>query len=300
MRKGVLSGILWGINAVLLGIATSKSVCAILLIPFISTFINDFLSFVSTEIVCIVDKERSLFSQINLKNDRLLVLAAILSGPIGMTGYVLSITYMGSSIGAIASAIYPAIGCLLSRIFLKDRMTKKQVIALIICSISIYCMSFTPDTNVINFFLGLLGTIACSLGWGMEAMLVSKANSQLSTLSILRLKYFCSSIVYIILLCFICRIDEIMSFMSTSFLFSLFAAIAGLLSYKYYYEAIDEIGPAKAMSCNMTYVAWSTIFSLCIYQNFSEYSILSYICIITILISGIIAGGGKIRGIFKH
>ena len=300
MRKGLLSGVLWGVNAVLLGIATSKSVCSLLLVPFISTFMNDFFSFLFTEADCLVKRETKMFSELKAKENRLLILAAVLSGPIGMTGYVLSITYMGSSIAAIASAIYPAIGCVLARFFLKEHMSMKQVIALALCSISIYLMSFTPDVNVINFFLGLVGTIACAIGWGVEAVLVSKSNTSLATLNILRLKYFCSSVLYVFLLVFICDFSEIISFISTSALFSILAAFAGLLSYKYYYEAIDEIGASKAMSCNMTYVACSVIFSLLVYKNFSDYGILSYLCIIIVLVTGIIAGGGIIRGIFKH
>ena len=47
-------------------------------------------------------------------------LAAIIGGPVGMTGYVLSIANRGASIGAVVSAIFPTIGALLACIFLKD------------------------------------------------------------------------------------------------------------------------------------------------------------------------------------
>ena len=39
-----------------------------------------------------------------------------------MTGYVLSVANMGASIGAVASAIFPAIGAVLAYIFLKEKI----------------------------------------------------------------------------------------------------------------------------------------------------------------------------------
>lgn len=49
------------------------------------------------------------------------MLAAVIGGPIGMTGYVLAINYMGASIGAVASAVFPAIGAILAYFFLKEK-----------------------------------------------------------------------------------------------------------------------------------------------------------------------------------
>ena len=45
-----------------------------------------------------------------------------------MTGYVIAVKYMGASVGAVASAVYPAIGSLLAYIFLKVPAIRKILI----------------------------------------------------------------------------------------------------------------------------------------------------------------------------
>lgn len=57
---------------------------------------------------------------IKTKCGRFVSLAAIIGGPVGKTGYVLSVANMGASIGAVVSAIFPTIGAVLACIFLKD------------------------------------------------------------------------------------------------------------------------------------------------------------------------------------
>ena len=56
---------------------------------------------------------------IKTKSGRFVSLATIIGGPVGMTGYVLSVANMGASIGAVAFAIFPTIGAVLACIFLK-------------------------------------------------------------------------------------------------------------------------------------------------------------------------------------
>ena len=45
------------------------------------------------------------------------MLGALLGGPVGMTGYLLAIKYLGPAYTAIISSLYPALGALLSYLF---------------------------------------------------------------------------------------------------------------------------------------------------------------------------------------
>lgn len=54
------------------------------------------------------------------KSGIFVILAAIIGGLVGMTGYVLSINNMGATVGAVASAIFPAIDAVLAYFFLKE------------------------------------------------------------------------------------------------------------------------------------------------------------------------------------
>ena len=98
------------------------------------------------------------------KGGKFVALAAVIGGPIGMTGYVMAINYMGASIGAVASAIFPAIGSILAYFFLKEKMQWYRWIFLIATLLGVYGLSYSPDLNITNFWLGIIGAMMCAFG----------------------------------------------------------------------------------------------------------------------------------------
>ncbi|MGV2687235.1 EamA family transporter, partial [Clostridium perfringens] len=121
-------------DTVLLGIALAMTPFvsteqAIFLAPFVSTFLHDTCS--SIWMVLYISFKKQLKKTLiaaTTKSGRFIVLGALLGGPIGMTGYLLSIKYIGSAYTAIISSLYPAIGALLSYIFLKEKMKPISII----------------------------------------------------------------------------------------------------------------------------------------------------------------------------
>lgn len=313
MISGFVSGILWAINAVVLGIALSMSPFvsteqAIFLAPFIATFLNDAFSMVYSIIynACRKNLKESFKTMFSKKGLRI-ILASVIGGPIAMTGYVMSISYMGSSIGAVASAIYPAIGCVLARFFLKEKMTWRQWLFLVVCMLGIYGISYSPEINITNFLLGLLGTVMCAVGWGVEAVIIAKGlkNETVSTGTALQIKYITSTVIYASILLPILgawpMTVSLFNFVESTWTVPLLAlaALAGSASYLFYYISIDKIGASKAMACNITYVAWSVILSLIIFRNFNEYAWYTYICIVVVLVSGLFAAA-DVKELFKR
>ena len=102
------------------------------------------------------------------------MLAAVIGGPIGMTGYVLAINYMGASIGAVASAVFPAIGAILAYFFLKEKMQWYRWIFLLATLLGVYGLSYSPELNITDFWLGIVGAMMCAFGWGIEAVILAK------------------------------------------------------------------------------------------------------------------------------
>ena len=138
MFAGILAGITWAIETIILGIALAMSPFvsseqAIILAPFASTFLHDFFSAVWS---CIYNGIKgnipNFIKAMKTKSGKYVALAAIIGGPVGMTGYVLSVANMGASIGAVASAIFPAIGAVLAYFFLKEKMQWYRWVFLII------------------------------------------------------------------------------------------------------------------------------------------------------------------------
>lgn len=180
MLAGIIAGITWAIETIVLGIALGMSpFCsteeAIFLAPFVSTFLHDACSAIWSMIYNGVRGNlKNVWKAFKTKSGKWVCLAAVIGGPIGMTGYVLAVNYMGASIGAVASAVFPAIGAVLAYIFLKEKMKWHQWVFLALTILGVYGLSYSPELNIENFWLGILGAVMCSFGWGIEAVILAK------------------------------------------------------------------------------------------------------------------------------
>ena len=128
MIPGIIAGATWALETIILGIALAMTPFvsteqAIFLAPFVSTFLHDACSAIWAFLYNTVRGNLlNVWRAFRTKSGKWVVIAAVIGGPIGMTGYVMAVNYMGASIGAIASAIFPAIGSVLAFFFLKEKM----------------------------------------------------------------------------------------------------------------------------------------------------------------------------------
>lgn len=180
MLCGIFAGIAWALETVILGMALSMTpfvsdAQAIFLAPFVSTFLHDALS--ALYLFCVngcKGRLKAIFGICKTRTFPLLLVSSAIGGPIGMTGYVLAVNYMGASVGAVASAIYPAIGAVLAYLFLKEKIRWYQWIFLLCTLLGVWGLSASPDLAIKNFGIGLLGVFMCSFGWGTEGVILSK------------------------------------------------------------------------------------------------------------------------------
>ena len=299
---GIIAGITWAIETIVLGIALAMSpffvsVQAIVLAPFASTFLHDAFSAVWS---CIYNAVRGnlpdVMKALNTKSGRFVALAAVIGGPVGMTGYVLSVANMGASIGAVASAVFPAIGAVLAYFFLKEKMQWYRWVFLIISLLGVYGLSYSPEINIKNFWLGFAGTLMCAFGWGIEAVIIAKSvqDDAVTDEIALQIRQTTSAIIYGIVILPIMR--------GWGFTISLFngtgsliptiaiAAFFATVSYLFYYRAISQIGASKAMALNITYSAWAVIFSVIFLGDMNLLNPVTIACTIVVLVFGILAG----------
>ena len=122
------SGVAWSIDTILIGIILAKSPFidtekAIVLAPFVSTFLHDAISAIWVSIYNVIRGEfRGVFKAVRSRSGVFIMIAALMAGPLGMTAYMLSIKYIGPAYAASITAFYPALGALLAFIFLKEPM----------------------------------------------------------------------------------------------------------------------------------------------------------------------------------
>jgi len=313
MFTGILAGITWALETVVLGIALNMSpfvstTQAIFLAPFIGTFLHDTFSALFMFIYNMVNGNiKRVFEVLKSESFKWLVLASCIGGPVGMTGYVLAVNNMGASIGAVASAIYPAIGTVLAFLFLKEKIKGYQWIFLIFTLLGVYGLSYTPTINIENFWLGLLGAFMCAFGWGIEAVILAKClkNPKIKNEYALLIRQTTSALVYGIII--------IPALSGWSFTVSLFvndvgsliptiavAALCATVSYLFYYKTIANVGASKAMALNITYTAWAIVFAVIVFRDFSVLNPLTILCTAVVVICGILSATDIKKFLKKH
>lgn len=302
MLFGILAGVTWALETVVLGIALAmtpfiSTAEAIFLAPFVSTFLHDLFSAVYMWIYNGVrGKLPDIFRIFKTPNLKWLLIASSVGGPIGMTGYVLAVKYMGASIGAVASAIYPAIGTVLAVIFLKEKTRWYRWIFLALTLLGVFGLSYSPAGNIENFWLGLLGACMCAFGWGIEAVILAKClkDDSIKNEYALGIRQTTSALIYGILLIPILKGVGFTAGLikpENALLFATIAiaALCATVSYLFYYRAIGKLGASKAMALNITYTAWAIFFTVTILRNTDILNITTVACAAVVVVFGILA-----------
>ncbi len=301
MLSGVLSGVLWALDTVVIGLALSyvpfvNGVEAMAIAPFVSTFLHDACSSLYL-LVCSLVKGSFTGTKraVRTRSGKFIMLGAMLAGPIGMSSYVMAIKYMGPSYTAIVSSLYPAVGVLFSYLFLKEKMCVRQAIGFLIAIVSIVTLSFTPsNVEVLNLGLGMLCGVICCVGWASEAVIVAYGLKEASIKDeeALQIRQTTSALAYglvvIPLLQGYGMVNEVMH-TSTMAVVAL-AGLCGTLSYLFYYRSIGKIGAIKSMALNIGYVAWAIVFSFVILKHVP--SVMEVVC-------GLCVIGGSILTVYE-
>ncbi len=303
MLSGIIAGFTWACETIILGIALAMTPFvsteqAVFLAPFVSTFVHDAFSAIWA---CIYNGVRgnlpNVIAALKTRSGKFVALAAVIGGPVGMTGYVLSVANMGASIGAVASAIFPAIGAALAYFFLKEEMQWYRWVLLVITLLGVYGLSYSPEINITNFWLGFAGSLMCSFGWGIEAVIIAKCvqDDAVTDEIALQIRQTTSALVYGIVVLPILGgwplTVSLFNFQETGTLIPTIAlaALFATVSYLFYYRAISQIGASKAMALNVTYSAWAVVISVVVLQDFSLLNPVTILCTVVVLLCGVLA-----------
>ena len=311
MTAGVLAGVTWALETVILGIALQMSPLSsdgriAFLAPFIATFLHDAFSAGYMLLYNIVrGNARSLFAVCKKKTVLWLILSSAIGGPVGMTGYVMAVRYMGASVGAVASAIYPAIGAVLACLFLKEKNKWYQWIFLALTLLGVLGISYSPGLQMENVWLGLLGAFMCAFGWGIEAVILAKCfkDDGIKNEYALNIRQVVSALIYgALILPVIGGWKPTVGLLARGegLLLSVIAiaALCATLSYMFYYRAIAAIGAAKAMALNITYTAWAILFTVVLLGDLSVLNPMTLTFAPMIVICGFFAAT-DIKQLFK-
>ena len=269
MLNALLSGIFWGADTSFMGYYFSMySIYFMvpLLLPIFITFIHDMVSALLINIsILITGRLKAVITDIKKAKSKYIWLGSLLGGPIGMCSFMLAIEYTGPAITAIISSIYPAVGLFFAYIFLKEKRKPYQVIALFIAIAFIIALGFIDEGHTNRSVMGIIFALVCACAWGSEAVLCSYGmkSGEIANLSAICIRQNLSMITYgtVLTLYFVFfQYGESID-INSSLTYVGMAAIFGSTSYYCYYRALATIGVSRAMALNISYTAFSAIFS---------------------------------------
>lgn len=268
MRYGIGSGALWGLDTVILAIALALN-------PFATDAHASLVSAALHDAVCALillvfmamrGRLKDTWRAIHTRSGCAVMVAALLGGPIGMSGYLLAIDQIGAGYTAIISTFYPALGTALAVLVLKERMRPRQVIALAVAIGAIIATSYTSTSVSGSALWGVLGALAAVVGWGCEAVILAwgMRDDAVDNETALQIRETTSGLTYLVLVVplggALSSTGQALTSPGAMGLVAL-AAAAGTASYLFYYKAIDLLGAARAMALNISYSAWAVLFA---------------------------------------
>ena len=293
MKYGLMSGFLWGLDTVILGIGLAMvpfvgTLEAIAFAAIVGAFLHDaFCALWLLIYMGVRGRLKDTLAALKTRNGKVVMLGALLGGPIGMTGYVIAINNIGPAYTAIISAFYPAVGALMAFVFLKERMAPKQFIALLIALCGVMGIGYVSSgsAELGNAPLGLLGAVMCVFGWGSEAVICAwgMKNDAVDNETALQIRETTSALVYAVLVLPLFGAwgfaISVVPSMATGVV--ALAGLAGAASYLFYYKGIATIGAARGMALNISYSAWAVVFGMILLGTIP--GVIEVVCCIVII-----------------
>ena len=286
MTQGMATGV-WNDYYGGTGVAAGLSAFALVYtLSAVGAAVNDICSAVWTLIyAAIIGRLGDFARSINTKPGRILIVAAIIGGPLASTAYVIGLQMAGSIIVPIA-ALNAAIGAIIGRIIYKQKLSGGMVAGIVICFAAAVIIGLfgygIPEGGLAGIFgnmsgeaaIGIIAAFCAALGWGIEGAVGGYACCMVDTEVAICIRQCTSGIVNAVILC------PLLSFMGGDGIGSGLALVGHALadgpsiwmffiggvfaswSFKFWYKGASMCGAALGMGCNGTYAFWGPLYCL--------------------------------------
>lgn len=287
-KKGItialFSGLMYGFYSAFLTLAMTKGVWADWyganisgLTPFVITFViaaigsavNDSCSAIwALGYAGYKGKLGDFFRCLNTTPGRVMIIAALIGGPISSTAYVIGLQMAGSIVIPI-TALCPAIGAILGKVLFKQELNKRMIIGISICVIASFMIGSTSISGGANegAFLGVCIAFIAALGWGFEGCVAGYGTSMIDSeigITIRQATSGISNSIILIPLFGIMAGDVGISvellrkafFSGPAMIWFALSGLSAFVSYMSWYKGNSMCGAALGMACNGTYSFW--------------------------------------------
>lgn len=275
--SGILSGMTWGLDTVLLGVVMAMAPFVndpILVIggTFLCSLLHDaFAALWMCLIMGFKKRLRDFAKAITTRDGLFCMLGALFGGPLAMTFYILAIAKGGAALTATVTACYPLLGSAMAIVLLKEKMLMRGWLGLFICVVGIAWLGYSPSPEEAQSTIGgiMLAAVA-AIGWATEGVVCGYGmkSGRIDPQLALFIREVTSGTAYLILTpIMLSSLPDTLSGLQTIFsywpawLTLLVTALIGMTSFFLWYTGIDLIGAAKALCLNVTYSFWAVAFT---------------------------------------
>lgn len=280
MTQGMATGI-W---AVYYGAESGLSAfCVVYVLSAVGAAVNDICSAVWTIFyAAVIGRFGDFVRTINTKPGRILIIAAIIGGPIASTCYVIGLQMAGSIIVPIA-ALNAAIGAIIGRIVYKQALSGGMILGIVICFSAAVIIGFfgygVPEGGLAGIFgnlsgqagIGMLAAFGAAIGWGIEGAVGGYACCMVDTEVAICIRQCTSGIVNAVIFTSLLSLiggDGIGSgialvgraLVDTPSIWMFFiGGVFASWSFKFWYRGASMCGAALGMGCNGGYAFWGPL-----------------------------------------
>lgn len=217
----------------------------------------------------------------------IMVICAIIGGPIASTAYLIALT-MSGPIATPVSALCPAIGAIIGRILFKQKLNTRMVVGILICIAATFMIGSSAFTGIevnVQFLIGLAIAFIAALGWGIEGAVAGYGTSAMDYEIGITIRQTTSGIFTLFILTpslFVAAgslglyptmlfeaiqgplVQEGSSILASPLVFFLISGLAAGLSFGFWYKGNSMCGAALGMACNGAFSFWVPFFSFLI------------------------------------
>ena len=235
--------------------------------------INDTISAVwAIGIAAVKGKLMDFFRCFKTKPGLVMIICAVVGGPIASAAYIISLQMAGSIIIPI-TALCPALGALLGRILFKQKLNGRMIIGILVCLTATLMIGWSSlqEGAQEGALLGCIIALVAALGWAVEGCVAGFGTTVIDYEIGITIRQVTSGVVnLVIFLPIVCIIGgnillapelTFAAFTSgPSMIFFVVSGFFALFAYSLWYKGNSMCGTALGMACNGAYSFWGPFF----------------------------------------
>ena len=260
---GLLSGLTWGVVAILLPAAdlltgASLPASSVAVAAVFDAAAAAFLLVRSGVAGALADVVRVLASRRTLA----IGLCALLGGPLFMGGYVAAVMLAGPADALTATATYPVLGALLARPLLRQRLDRIGWLGVVATAAGATLIA--ADADGVRSLIGIAVALVAAAAVALEGIVATRAMVGVATNTVLAARELVSAAMFgLIVLVVPGGVTAVGLVVNDADLLVpvVAAGVIGGYSYVVWYSSIRRIGVARAMALNISYAMWGALFA---------------------------------------